>query len=277
MPTATDIRLLAIDMDGTLIEHGGRALSAANAEALHLAARAGVEVVPISGRAPFGLEYPLHNFPELSLMIAYNGALIYDRQTKTDLFDQRIEPAAAQQALQLLLDHHLYLSCYLGTNFYVREDSPEAQFEGRASGQMPVIEPDLFALCQRGVHKLLALERDDPERLRRFYDQAVRELPLISTVYTSPMSVELNHHAVSKGTAVRWLAQKRGYSRSQVMAVGDNFNDLSMFAEAGLSVALGDAPAEVQAQADWLAPPVSQDGAAAAIWRFILDRPAGES
>jgi len=277
MPGAPDIRLLAVDMDGTLIGQGGRALSPANAEALHLAAQAGVEVVPISARGPHGIEYPLAGFAELRLIIAYNGAFIYDHQTEEKLLDQPIEPDDAQRALQLLLDHHLYHSCYVGTDLYVREDSAEARFESGAQGQIPLIEPDLCSLARRGVHKLLTLDLDRPERLRRFYDQAVHELRHTTTVYTSPISVEMNHSAVSKGTALSWLARRRGYASFQVMAIGDSFNDISMFAVAGLSVAIGDAPAEVQAKAQWVAPPMAQDGAAAAVWRFILNHPAGKN
>jgi Cof subfamily protein (haloacid dehalogenase superfamily) len=276
MSSAPDIRLLAIDLDGTLLEQGGKVVSAANVEALHLAAEAGVEVVPISARGPASIEHPLQRFTELRLIIAYNGALIYDRQAKKILFDLPMPPAEVRQALQLLLDHNLYISLSIGNDFYVREDCPEARFEASAQGLRAIVEPDLFSLAGRGVHRLLAMDHDAPERLRPFYDQAVRELKTVGTIYTSPVSVEMNHQAVSKGAAVSWLAHKLGFSPAQVMAVGDNYNDISMFSVAGLSVAIGDAPPEVQAKAHWLAPRLSQDGAAAAIWHFILDHRAGE-
>jgi Cof subfamily protein (haloacid dehalogenase superfamily) len=271
MSPTHNIRLLAIDLDGTLLGHGASVISAANAEALRLAAAAGVEVVPISARAPFGIEYPLRDFIEYRFLVAYNGALIYDRLSKTTLFDQPIRTGEAHQAIQLLLNHHLYISCYIGDAYYVRDNSWESQNETNAQGMAPLIEPDLLSLSQRGVHKLLTLDQNDPRRLQPFYDQAILQLEGVNIVYTSPYSVEMTHQEASKGAALSWLAQKLGFSTAQTMAVGDSFNDLSMFAVAGLSVAVGDAPVEVQRQVHWVAPPVGENGAAATIWRYILD------
>jgi hydroxymethylpyrimidine pyrophosphatase-like HAD family hydrolase len=61
-----------------------------------------------------------------------------------------------------------------------------------------------------------------------------------------------------------------GLAPQQVMTVGDNFNDVEMLRYAGTSVAMGDAPAAVQAAADWVAPSVEDDGVVAAIERFCL-------
>jgi len=67
-----------------------------------------------------------------------------------------------------------------------------------------------------------------------------------------------------------WLAEHLSVPQSQVMAVGDQDNDAPMVAWAGLGVAMGNGSVPCKAAADWIAPPISKDGAAAAIERFAL-------
>ncbi|HEY3109940.1 MAG TPA: HAD hydrolase family protein, partial [Chloroflexota bacterium] len=75
--------------------------------------------------------------------------------------------------------------------------------------------------------------------------------------------------------AIRRLAGRCGVELAEVVAVGDNFNDLDMIEAAGLGVAMGNAPPEVRARAAWVAPPVEADGLAVAIERFVLPRGPG--
>ena len=75
---------------------------------------------------------------------------------------------------------------------------------------------------------------------------------------------------VSKGSALRDVIDYLGLKANQVMAIGDSFNDLPVFEVAGTKVAMGDAPESLRQLADWVAPPVEEDGVAAAIEKFIL-------
>jgi hypothetical protein len=102
--------------------------------------------------------------------------------------------------------------------------------------------------------------------LRKQYTPA--ELYLTKSVATF---FEATNPAANKGAAVRYLAEELlGLEAKNVMAIGDNYNDLEMIDYAGLGIAMGNAPADVQAIAQWVAPGVEQDGAAAAIEALIL-------
>jgi hydroxymethylpyrimidine pyrophosphatase-like HAD family hydrolase len=86
-----------------------------------------------------------------------------------------------------------------------------------------------------------------------------------------PTFLEAANTHVNKGNAVRYLAEEMlGLESHNVMTIGDNFNDVEMLDYAGISVAMGNAPTEVQAIADWVAPSVELDGAAVAIKKFLL-------
>ena len=88
--------------------------------------------------------------------------------------------------------------------------------------------------------------------------------------------VEGNPLGVSKGDALRRLARHVGVTQERVMAIGDQGNDVSMIRWAGVGVAMGNASPKAKAVAEWIAPPFSENGAAAAIERFILN-PAADA
>ncbi len=82
--------------------------------------------------------------------------------------------------------------------------------------------------------------------------------------------VEGTAPAANKGDALKLLAGRINVDTARVLVVGDNENDIPMMRAAGYAVAMGQATAVVQQEADWVAPPLDEDGAAAALERFIL-------
>lgn len=89
---------------------------------------------------------------------------------------------------------------------------------------------------------------------------------------STPSYFEVTHPQASKGYATRFLAEELlGFEASQVMAIGDNFNDAEMLEYVGLSVAMGNAPKPIQQMAQWVAPSVEEDGVATAIKKFLLN------
>jgi hydroxymethylpyrimidine pyrophosphatase-like HAD family hydrolase len=93
----------------------------------------------------------------------------------------------------------------------------------------------------------------------------------MEVVRSHAMFVEGNPLGVSKEDALRRLAVHLGIPQAQVMAIGDQGNDAGMIAWAGVGVAMGDGSPAAKAVADWIAPPLAEDGAAVAIERFVLE------
>ncbi|MFM7711367.1 MAG: HAD-IIB family hydrolase, partial [Microcystis sp.] len=88
---------------------------------------------------------------------------------------------------------------------------------------------------------------------------------------SSPTFFEVTHVEATKGSATQFLAEDiLGLQPQNVMAIGDNFNDVSMLTYAGVGVAMGNAPQAVKDQADWVAPSVNLNGVAAALEKFVL-------
>lgn len=272
---AKDIKLLVLDIDGTIAGHSNT-LSTGVKQAIIAAQARGIQVAIATGRMYCSaLRFHQEIGSTLPLM-AYQGAWIQDPITQKihrhwavsrEIAHQLID-YFEQPELRSLLSVHFYINDQL----YVRELTRETRIYAERSGITPIPVGDLRQALTNEPTKILAL-CDDTDvinqllgNLRRQYTPA--ELYLTTSVATF---FEATNASVNKGTAVRYLAEELlGLQLANVMAIGDNFNDLEMLEYVGLGVAMGNAPAQVQAIAQWVAPSVEEDGAAVAIEKFLL-------
>lgn len=282
MPSlASNIRLLVLDIDGTIAGKSNQIREPVK-QAIWAAQAKGIFVALATGRM-YCSALRFHQEVGSNLpLLAYQGAWIQDPATGQFY---RHWPVSQQIACQLL-DHFeqpelrslLSVHFYINDQLYVREITPATQIYAERSSIQPIPVGDLRRALigddGRDVYptKVLALSDDSYliehllGTLRKQYTPA--ELYLTKSVATF---FEATNPDANKGVAVRYLAEELlGLSASNVMTIGDNFNDVEMLEYAGFGVAMGDAPTEVQAIAQWVAPSVEQDGAAAAIEAFLL-------
>ena len=270
-----DIKLLVLDIDGTIAGHSNT-ISEPVKQAIIAAQARGIQVAIATGRMyRSALRFHQDIGSTLPLM-AYQGAWIQDPIT------QKIHRhwAVSREIAHKLLDYFeqpelrslLSVHFYINDQLYVRELTRETQIYAERSGITAIPVGDLRQTLTNEPTKILAL-CDDTDvidkllgNLRRQYTPA--ELYLTTSVATF---FEATNASVNKGTAVRYLAEELlGLQLANVMAIGDNFNDVEMLEYVGLGVAMGNAPAGVQAIAQWVAPSVEEDGAAVAIEKFLL-------
>ena len=272
---AADIQLLAIDIDGTIAGESNEIRETVK-QAICAAQAKGIKVVVATGRM-YRSALRFHQAVGSSLpLICYQGAWIQDPTTGKILSHLPVtkEKAIAlldyfeQPELRSLLSVHFYINDQL----YVREITAATQIYAQRSGIRPIAVGNLRSVLDTEPTKILAL-CDDAEaianllsNLRQIYTPA--ELYLTTSVATF---FEAANPSVSKGAALRYLAEDvLGLQSANVMAIGDNFNDLEMISYAGIGVAMGNAPDGVKAIAQWVAPSVEEDGVAAAIEEFVL-------
>nr|WP_290223699.1 Cof-type HAD-IIB family hydrolase [Trichocoleus desertorum] len=273
--TPKDIQLLVLDIDGTIAGTSNQVREPVK-QAIRAAQAKGVKVAIATGRM-FCSAVRFHQAVGSDLpLLAYQGALIKDVVTQQVHRHWPVSKEAAhrlldyfeQPELRSLLSVHFYINDQL----YVRELTPETKIYAERSEVEPIVVGDLRHALSDEPTKVLALSDDTDviERLfgglRQRYTPA--ELYLTKSVATF---FEATNPLVNKGVAVKHLAEEiLGLQAENVMTVGDNFNDVEMLEYAGIGVAMGDAPNDVKAIADWVAPSVELDGAAAAIEEFVL-------
>lgn len=270
-----DIRLLVLDIDGTIAGESNNIREPVK-QAIKAAQAKGIQVAIATGRM---YRSALRFYQEVGStlpLLVYQGALIKDPLTQQV---HRHWPVSKQTALQLL-DHFeepelrslLSVHFYINDELYVREITPTTALYAERSGIVPIAVGDLRNALDTEPTKVLALCDDTAIITNLLGTLRSRYTPAELYLTTSVASFfEAANPLVSKGTAVRYLAEEMlGLQAANVMAIGDNFNDLEMLEYAGVGVAMGNAPADVQAIAQWVAPTVEEDGAAAAIEAFLL-------
>lgn len=271
----TEIKLLVVDIDGTITGESNEIRQPVK-QAILTAQAKGVQVAIATGRM-YRSALRFHKEINSTLpLLAYQGAWIQDPHTQQL---HRHWPVSQQTAHRLLdyfeqprLRSLLSVHFYINDQLYVREITPETQIYSQRSGIEAIAVGDLRQVLTQEPTKVLALSDDTDVidqllgNLRQQYTPA--ELYLTKSVATF---FEATNPFVNKGTGVRYLAEELlGLQPSNVMTIGDNFNDVEMLEYAGIGVAMGNAPTEVKAFAQWVAPPVEADGAATAITEFLL-------
>ena len=270
-----DIRLLVLDIDGTIAGESNSIREPIKA-AIQLAQDQGIQVALATGRMYHSALPFYHDIGSQLPLIAYNGAFIKDPQTEKSYRELSVTPDIAIA----LLDHleqpqfksRLDIHCYYDDQLYVREITLETERYKLRSGAKPVVVPDLRTIAERSSLKLLVVTHEAPliqELITHFSDRFSEDE--LHVTQSTEIYLELTHPQANKGSAVRHLAEDiLGFAPEQVMAIGDNFNDLEMLQYAEIGVAMGNAPPEVQAIADWVTIDVEEDGVAIAIQKFLL-------
>ncbi|GCE13829.1 Cof-type HAD-IIB family hydrolase [Tengunoibacter tsumagoiensis] len=277
------IKLIAIDIDGTLV-NPQKEITIRTREAIQAALAAGIHVTLATGRRyensqQFALELGIH-LP----LITYDGALIMQHPEQTVFEMQPLPASIAQRAVEVIVRHHVQPIVQ-----HVTEQTEETW-----SGLEEYDNPELagyFAVypnIRRFHHAELCAGQPDPVRLVAFasVEAIVKMLPEIAAL---PCTMDLlkrgNYGSAelsiirencSKATALAALAQRLSIPMEQVMAIGDNTNDIAMLQAAGLGVAMGQAREEVKLAANVVTASNIEDGVAQAIERYALSSAESE-
>jgi Cof subfamily protein (haloacid dehalogenase superfamily) len=269
------IRLLVLDIDGT-IAGSSNTIREPVLQAIQAVQATGVAVAIATGRM-FRSAKRFHQMVGSTLpLMAYQGAWIQDPIAATPQRQWSVPATLVAELLDYFEQPEwrdaLSIHCYLNDELYVRTITPTTHTYAQRSGITPHAVGDLRQILPQEPTKLLALCEDTQliqhllMTLKKRYDPT--ELYLTTSVDTF---LEATNPDANKGAAVRYLAEEvLGLAPENVMAIGDNFNDLEMLQYAGIGVAMGDAPDRVKAIAQWVAPGVEEDGAVAAISQFLL-------
>lgn len=270
-----DIKLLVLDIDGTITGHSNT-LSVTVKEVIAAVQAKGIKVTIATGRMYCSALRFHREIGSTLPLIAYQGAWIQDPgngkihrhlPVSREITQQLLE-YFEQPDLRSLLSVHFYINDQL----YVREMTKETDNYQQRCGVTAIPVGDLRQLLDHEPTKILALSEDANLTQQLLADLRFRYKPTDLYLTTSvPTFLEAANTHVNKGHAVRYLAEEMlGLESHHVMTIGDNFNDVEMLSYAGISVAMGNAPPEVQAIANWVAPSIELDGAAVAIEKFLL-------
>lgn len=268
------IRLIAMDMDGTLL-NPAQQLSEENRLALVEAHQAGIQLAICSGRMPgdsalFALENGLEHIAILGL----NGGCCQRSPAAVPYVNHVLPAGVALDCCWRFAERNITFGLFLQNHVAIFQGAAEmsrcdwgSHWDAPGAPEMS-FGGDLTELAAQGINKIVCVE-DDP-RLLTLLRKEMEGQEGLQVTSSWVNNLELMPAGVDKGLAVKELAQELGLEPSQVMVIGDYDNDLSMFTYAGFAVAMGNAPDHVKASADAVTRSNAEDGVACAIRRWAL-------
>lgn len=259
--------LMAIDVDGTLL-NSEHQISLGASEALARLSEKGILAVLVSGRSLLLLQVFLTSLPVSSYYIGSGGAMVGTLCGEV-IAGNPVKRLDAEKIVYKALKLDLGVCFHESRQQYCTISEPEmrARIEKIGAGNITFVE-DVLASTPNAPEKLTLFgHRPALEDFRR---DLLGETMQISMTFSGPNYLEICHSGVDKGHGLIQLIQYLGILPDKVVAIGDQQNDLSMFAIAGLAIAMGNATDEVKAAAHRVAPTNDEGGLAWAIQNVVL-------
>ena len=264
------IKLFVTDLDGTLLP-AGQEVPVANIKAVRDMVNAGVIFTIATGRMysasvkiakSLGVDVPI---------ITYNGALI--KTVGGEVFHSAyLDPELIIEITDFCQERNWHLQSYSNDNLYYPEYNDFAKgyeaalkiSEGTAIGW------DGMRRYTENVPKLLSISSGAEETAQRIKVLKEKFGDRINAIRSNAEYTEITRPEVSKAAAVKILANKWNIDNSDVMAIGDSYNDLPMLKSAGHSVAMGNAPEDVKAVCEFVTDTCANNGFAKAVYKYVL-------
>ncbi|MDM5329911.1 sugar-phosphatase [Neobacillus sp. CF12] len=266
-------KLVAIDIDGTLMNDRKEITKEVN-DAIQAAKAKGVRVVICTGRPIVGVQSIIEELKlndEDDFVITFNGALVQNTHTKEVESQITLTYENLKELYELSLEIHSPLQFFDTENLYTpnRKISiytvHEAHINQVPINYLPIDEVSKDML----IPKVMFI--DDPERLNTIIANIPESFwEKYTFVKSTPFFLEILDQRVSKGNAVKQLAEKLGIKREEVICIGDGENDLSMIEYAGCGVAMDNAVSVVKEVAQFHTLSNNDHGVAYAIEKLIL-------
>ena len=270
-PEPARIRIIAMDLDGTLVK-GDLGITSRVRRAINDARAAGLEITIATGRM-FQSARRLADDLQVTLpIICYQGSLVRDPVTGKTYQHEVLPSGPAQAAIEFARQRGLHVNAYIHDELYMEADTPEGRFYADSSNVPITFVDDLATAVAAGSTKLVFV-MDEGQVLDAISEMDGRFGSAVQATRSHPRFAEIVRRDVNKGRALAHVAAVANVSLDQTMGIGDNLNDLDLVRAAGIGVAMGDGDPRVVAAADWVTGSYEDDGVAQAIERLLNGRP----
>lgn len=277
-----DIKLVALDLDGTLFDNSSR-ISKRNLTAIRSITDKGIHVVISTGRPFEGIPFDQIKGTGINYAITANGSGIYEISTGKCLYENAMDEELVTPILNFLLTRDIHMDAFIGGKGY----TPVQCVETAQKLTVPSSIKNYIITTRTRLDNILQFIHENQLKVQKmtlnFYPAAdgtlidretVRKFlvsnPSITTVCGGYNNLEFTRTDANKGVGLRKLAEILGVNPDATMAIGDTENDLAIIEAAGIGVAMGNATDAVKARADYVTTTNTKDGVAAAIEHFIL-------
>ena len=263
------IRLLALDIDGTLTDNSSNTISKNNLEAIEKAREAGVFVTIATGRACPATRPIWDAMSLVGPSIQYGGAWTVNVPDGELLEQYNLDSVTVRDLMRFARDIHVNAQLYVNDAIVVERMNPFTQAYVSKNGMQVIEDPDIYEKLYENVPKVLAFS--DPEnegRMRIQFEEAFCGRAHITRSQST--FIEINDSLATKGNALSRLAKRLGVEQKEVAAMGDSYLDIDMIEWAGVGVCMANSVEDVVRHSNIVAPDCMEDGVAWFIQRYVL-------
>jgi Cof subfamily protein (haloacid dehalogenase superfamily) len=268
------IELVLADVDGTLVTDD-KQLTDRSVSAVRSLKGAGIKFAVTSGRPPRGMEMLVEPL-ELELpLAAFNGGL-FARSDMSVIEERSIDADLVAAIVELIGEHELDVWLYRGSDWLLRDkDAPHEKKEADTVRFEPTVVESFDGMTER-IAKIVGVS-DDLDAVAKA-EAAAREKfgKHVSAARSQPYYLDVTHPDANKGAVLHYFSREYDIPLERIATLGDQPNDMLMFTDAGLSIAMGNAGDEVQRAATRVTESNEDEGFAIAIERYVLEAGDGK-
>jgi len=272
------IKLLAFDLDGTAL-NSNKEMTARTGEAIARAISSGIIAIPCTGREIDRVPVDVLTIPGIKYLIVNNGSQVYSLPERKVIYSRTIERETALSTLEVCRGFETLVFGSVGTAGVVDCEGIIWQNESAKKIAPDFLEilciptVDLMDFLSKGediLYKFDLIVFDSDEHRRIWDSLSVRSDVFLTS--SAEHNIEIMPPGSCKGNALKHVCSVLGVALEHVMAVGDNYNDKEMLAEAGCSVAMGNSVPALLELADSVTASCDEDGLAIAIESMLLNQ-----
>ena len=270
------IKLVIADVDGTLVTRD-KVLTKRAADAVFGMRGADIQFAVTSGRPPRGMAMLVDPLKLDSPIAGFNGGVVTQPNLTTVLRKNLLPKRAAELVIRVILDHGLDAWVYTDQAWYVRDvKAPHVSREQWTVKFDPVVVPD-FDHVLDSVAKVVGVS-DDLELVAKCEKDVQAACgDSASAARSQPYYLDVTHPKANKGDVVLVMSELLNVRPEEIATIGDMPNDVLMFRKSGVSIAMGNASAEVQKSATHVTTSCENEGFAKAMEQFVLKAPAASA
>jgi Cof subfamily protein (haloacid dehalogenase superfamily) len=262
-------KMLVLDMDDTLLTDDHK-ISNENKEMLFKAQELGVYVILASGRpTPAMTAYAKELQLDNSYMISYNGAVITDLKEDKVIFEQTLTQQQIHELYDYSLKSNTHIITYIDGKIVSETDSEYIEIEKNITGLEHNKVLDFKDEVKSSAVKCILLE--EPSYLVKVEKDLKAAMPHLSVSMSKPFFLEVAQNGIDKGASIKILAERLNIHQSEIIAVGNAGNDLTMIEYAGLGIWVDNVTPELRDKGDVIVASNNDHGVAEVVRRFILN------
>lgn len=260
-------KLLAVDMDGTLLDSSGNITPRTSNAVKQLISKGSIFTIS-TGRPIQGVEKYSQILPLTAPIITYNGAMIITPNSREILFERHLNREDAKLILSLGRKFNTTMCIWSRNQLYGNILNDKIYDYQKLSGVSPLLMDNEERLLDQGITKILWY---DTEMNLQQWQNELKNIPFQSVTFctSKPVFLEFYNKEVSKAFALQKIGELYGISHEEMIAVGDGMNDLPMIQYAGLGVSMENGDQELKKHSQYITSSNNSDGIAEVIEKFF--------